>query len=124
MHVLVVDDDPLAAELVAAILESVGHEVTLADNALAALETLAATPTIAAVVSDLHMPLMSGMELFRELRQQGAMPAFVLLTGDDPAGVLAVEPALDECLLKDFALEERLPRALDAVLARRAGNTS
>lgn len=119
MHVLVVDDDPLTAELVAAILESTGHEATVVGNALEALETVAAMPTIAAVISDLHMPLMDGLDLFRTLREQNQAIVFVLLTGDDPAGPLALEPTLDACLLKDFALEETLLPALDAALARR-----
>ena len=120
MKILVVDDDALAAEMAGAVLEDAGHEVLLADNGMAAAELLDADGGIGLVVSDMNMPLMSGIELFRELRAQGARLPFVLLTGDDPAGLLAQEPALDACLLKDFSLEETLPQVVAAILARHA----
>jgi len=120
MKILVVDDDALAAEMAGAVLEDAGHEVLLADNGMAAAELLDADGGIGLVVSDMNMPLMSGIELFRELRAQGGSLPFVLLTGDDPAGLLAQEPALDACLLKDFSLEETLPQVVAAILARHA----
>ena len=45
---------------------------------------------------------------------------FILLTGDEPAGLLAREPRLDACLAKDFTLEEHLPALIGEVMTRHA----
>jgi CheY-like chemotaxis protein len=66
----------------------------------------------------MNMPMVSGIDLFRELRDQGSALPFILLTGDEPAGLLLQEPRLDACLLKDFSLEETLPQVMAEVLAR------
>ncbi len=118
MRILVVDDDPLAGEMTAAILESVGHDPVVAEDAVDAMTKLAAESDIALILSDLNMPLINGIELFRELRAQGSTRPFILLTGDEPEGPLRLEPALDACLMKDFSLEESLPEVLAAVAAR------
>ena len=52
-------------------LEDAGHECLLAENGIAALELLAADAGVELVISDLNMPLVSGLDLFRELRDQG-----------------------------------------------------
>ncbi|WP_295385813.1 response regulator [uncultured Thiodictyon sp.] len=116
MHILIVDDDPLAGELVAALLEDQGHECRLAENGIEALEQLGADDGIELVISDLNMPLVSGLDLFAELRERGLALPFVLLTGDDPADILAQTPGLSAALMKDAALEEALP-VLVATLA-------
>lgn len=113
MRILVVDDDPLAGEMTAAILEEAGHDCLLAANGLEALEQLGQTPAVDVVVSDLHMPLLSGLELFQELREQGLTLPFVLLTGDDPAPLREQAPELTACLMKDAALETDLPRLIE-----------
>lgn len=120
MRILVVDDDSLAGQMTGAVLEEAGHDVVLAEDAIAAAEILNADAAIEMVVSDMNMPMVSGIDLFRELRAQGANLPFILLTGDDPAALLAREPALDACLMKDFALEDSLPRIMADVLARYA----
>ena len=118
MNILVVDDDPLAAAMVAAVLEGLGHSVLQAENAIDAAEQLNAHSDIALVVSDMNMPMVSGIDLFRELRAQGNLMPFILLTGDAPEGLLAQEPRLDACLTKDFSLDEALPQVIAQVLAQ------
>lgn len=118
MNILVVDDDPLAAAMVAAVLEALGHTVLQAENAIDAAEQLNAHSNIALVVSDMNMPMVSGIDLFRELRAQGNLMPFILLTGDAPEGLLAQEPRLDACLTKDFSLDEALPQVIAQVLAQ------
>ena len=118
MRILVVDDDPMAGELTGAILEGLGHEVVLAEDGVDALEKLDADEGIGLVFSDLNMPMLSGIDLFRELRDKGRTLPFVLLTGDEPSRPLAEEPRLDACLVKDDTLEERLPRVIAEVLSR------
>ncbi len=119
MRILVVDDDSLAGAMTGAVLEEAGHEVLMAENGMEAAEILGADAAIEMVVSDLNMPMVSGIDLFRELRAQGVNLPFILLTGDDPAKAVAAEPKLDACLMKDFALEESLPQIMAEVMARR-----
>lgn len=116
MKILVVDDDAMAGEMTGAVLEGMGHEVVLAEDGVDAAGKLDAD--IGMVVSDMNMPMVSGIDLFRELREQGSTLPFILLTGDEPDGLLAQEPRLDACLIKDFTLEESLPAVVAEVLAR------
>ncbi|HAS50335.1 MAG TPA: response regulator [Gammaproteobacteria bacterium] len=109
MQILVVDDDPLAGEMAVAILEEAGHECQWVENGVEALEKLAEAPIFDLVISDMNMPLLSGLDLFWELRSQGLTLPFVLLTGDEPASLLAQEPGLAGCLMKDASLEDALP---------------
>lgn len=120
MRILVVDDDAMAGEMTAAVLEEAGHEVILSEDGVDAAEKLNADGGIEMVISDMNMPMVSGIDLFRELREQNWTKPFILLTGDEPEGLLQQEPRLDGCLLKDFSLEETLPQMMAEVLARRA----
>ncbi len=113
MQILVVDDDPLAAEMIAAVLDAEGNQVVLAASAPEGMEMLNKHPDIGLIISDMNMPLVSGIEFFQELREQGSQLPFVLLTGDDPDKALQKEPRLDASVLKDFNLDESLPRVLD-----------
>lgn len=112
MHILVVDDDPLAAEMIGAVLQELGHSVLLAADAMEAISQLNEHPSIEMVISDMNMPLISGIDLFRELREQGNTLPFILLTGDDPDKLRTVEPRLGACVLKDFHLDSTLPAAM------------
>jgi CheY-like chemotaxis protein len=121
MRILVVDDDPMAGEMTCAVLEDSGHQVVVAENGVDATEALSQAAAFDMVVSDMNMPLVSGIDLFRNLRDQGETIPFILLTGDDPAPLLAEEPRLDGCLTKDFTLETSLIEAIAAALAKRTG---
>ena len=118
MKILVVDDDAMAGEMTGAILEEMGHEVVLAEDGVDAAGKLNADGAIEMIISDMNMPMVSGIDLFRELREQSNTRPFILLTGDEAAGLLAQEPRLDACLLKDDTLEESLPQIVAEVLAR------
>lgn len=118
MKILVVDDDAMAGEMTGAVLEGMGHEVVLAEDGIDAAGKLNADAGIEMVISDMNMPMVSGIDLFRELREDGSALPFILLTGDEPEGLLAQEPRLDACLLKDFTLEDSLPQVMAEVLAR------
>ncbi len=112
MRILIVDDDPFAGQMVAAILEELGHAPVVCENAADAVHALAEDAAIELIVSDMNMPLISGVDLFRELRAQGCSLPFVLLSADDPGTLLAIEPGLDGCVMKDGALETALAGAL------------
>ena len=115
--ILVVDDDPFTAELTGMIIEMAGFETVLAEGGLDALEKISENPAIAAVVSDLNMPFMSGVELFAELRQQGFRQPFLLITGEEVADLRTAHPAIDAILTKDEQLQENLPGVLETIIA-------
>ena len=119
MRILVVDDDPMAGELTGAVLEDIGHEVILAQDGLDAASKLRVDPTIEMIVSDMNMPIMTGIDLFRQLFDTGNTLPFILLTGDEPEGLLKQEPRLDACLIKDFSLDETLPTVIANALRAR-----
>lgn len=116
MHILVVDDDPFAGEMIQITLQALDYEVTLVEHALAAIEQLQTDATINLVISDMNMPMISGIELFQTLRAQGIFLPFILLTGDDPEPLKQQEPALNACMLKDFSLDETLPEVIEQVM--------
>jgi CheY-like chemotaxis protein len=118
MKILLVDDDAMAGEMTSAVLESIGHDVVLAEDGMEAADKLNNITDIEMIISDMNMPMISGIDLFRELREQGNTLPFILLTGDEPAGLLADEPRLDACLLKDFSLEETLSQVINEVMTR------
>nr|MBL8455883.1 response regulator transcription factor [Zoogloeaceae bacterium] len=120
MRILVVDDDPMAGEMIAAVLEAAGHAVVLAENAIAGSERLDADGGFALVVSDLNMPLVSGIEFCEALRADGNAIPFILLTGDEPETLARGDAGVDACLVKDATLDARLPGVVDALVADRA----
>lgn len=67
-HILIVDDYPDAAELLAFILSRAGYETTRADSAAEAIQ-LAEAEQFDLVVSDIAMPGMNGYQLVTELRK-------------------------------------------------------
>ena len=66
--ILVVDDEPLVAGLMADVLVMDGHEVDTAKNGREALEKIAAR-SYDLIVSDLRMPELDGVGLYRELER-------------------------------------------------------
>lgn len=116
MYILVVDDDPLAGEMIAALLESQGHESLLANDAMEAVEQLDTHSDIKLIVSDMHMPLISGLALLAMLREQDNHLPFILLTGDTPDATLRQTPGLNACLRKDAELAWNLEAAVKQAL--------
>jgi CheY-like chemotaxis protein len=110
--ILIVDDDLFSAELAGMALEAAGHSVRIAEGALDALEQLAQDPSVRVIVSDLNMPIMDGVQFFHELRQQGFIQPFILLSSQTmaPEGIAALLP-------KDEHLQDALPEKVAALLA-------
>jgi PAS domain S-box-containing protein len=82
-RILVVDDEPDVAEIMAEILESVGHEVEIAHGGLAGLEALGQRD-YDLIISDLRMPDLDGRALCEraEALKPGLSRRFLFLTGD------------------------------------------
>ncbi len=101
--VLVVEDDADYRELVCACLEADGFTVIAVDNGWAAVHRLS-TETYSAVVADIRMPGMNGVDLLRYVRLYQQDLPFLLLTGvnDVTTAVKSMQQGADHYLLKPF----------------------
>lgn len=123
IKVLVVDDEVKIRELVRAYLQKEGFEVAEAAGGLEALEKLKAQ-AFHAVVLDLMMPGMGGLELCREIRKDSDVPIIMLTArGEEIDRVLGLELGADDYMVKPFSPRELVAR-IKAVLRRvkKAGN--
>jgi len=101
LRVLIVDDEVSVRKVMAAVLAQVGLPCETAasgDEALRVLET----NRIDAVISDLQMPGMSGMELLTKVRQNYPQMIFLMVTGVDDirVGIEAMRQGADDYLVK------------------------
>jgi putative two-component system response regulator len=81
VRVLLVDDEPLQRFLLMRALAPLGVEVSEARNGQEALDLLAERP-YHLVLTDLHMPVMDGLELTRAIKAQDPLLPVILLTAD------------------------------------------
>ena len=79
-RVLLVEDDPIAGQAIAGLIETFGYAVTLAPHALAALSDIDASEAFDAMVFDFDLPGMDGCELTNMLRQRGDTTPIIALT--------------------------------------------
>jgi len=118
MRVLVVDDEPAVRESISRSLRFEGYEVELAADGESALKFQATRPADA-VVLDVMMPVIDGLETCRRLRATGDRVPVLMLTARRAVGdrVTGLDAGADDYLVKPFALEELLAR-LRALLRR------
>lgn len=114
--VLAIDDEPAACKLLALFLSKEGVHCWAAHSGGEALRILE-SQSFDAVISDLHMPGLSGLELLVEVRRRHPHMAFLVTTGvDDVAvGVRAMRSGADDYLVKPLdpsAVMASLERAL------------
>jgi two-component system response regulator MprA len=118
MRVLVVDDEPAVRTALERALRIEGYDVELAEDGLEAVQRLAAhTPD--AVVLDVLMPNVDGLEVCRRIRAADDQTPVLMLTARDAVGdrVAGLDAGADDYLVKPFALEE-LHARLRALLRR------
>jgi two-component system, OmpR family, response regulator MprA len=121
-RILVVDDEPAVRESLERSLVFEGYDVDLAADGVEALERLDGGRADA-VVLDVLMPRMDGLETCRRLRAGGNdLPVLMLTARDGVADrVTGLDVGADDYLVKPFALEELLAR-LRSLLRRAARN--
>jgi two-component system response regulator MprA len=119
MKVLVVDDERAVRDSLRRALELEGYHVELAADGEEALERLAQNGEPDAVVLDILMPKMDGLEVCRRLRREGHRLPVLMLTARDEVEnrVGGLDAGADDYVTKPFALEELLAR-LRALLRR------
>src|SRR5215210_4321697 len=120
MRILVVDDEPAVRGSLERALRLDGYAVELASDGADGLERLADRPADA-IVLDLLMPEMDGLELCRRVRGAGDQTPILVLTARDQVAdrVAGLDAGADDYLVKPFALEEL--RARLRALLRRTG---
>jgi len=120
MRILVVDDEPAVRESLRRALQLEGYDVGLAADGLEALERLAEDGADALLL-DVTMPRLDGLETCRRLRRDGNGVPVLMLTARDAVSdrVAGLDAGADDYVVKPFALEELLAR-LRALLRRLA----
>ncbi|CUW08104.1 DNA-binding response regulator [Leuconostoc gasicomitatum] len=116
--ILVVDDEPAISTLLKYNLEQNGYQVTIATDGQSAYE-LIGEQTFDAILLDLMLPVMDGMTVLKNLRQDKIATPVLLVTakGDEFDRVFGLELGADDYITKPFSLREVLAR-LKAVLRR------
>lgn len=117
LRVLLIDDDTKLYELLASYLEQNGVSVTCASDGRKGLVSLDAG-VYDAVLLDVMMPGMDGLEVCRRIRAKSNIPVLMLTArGDETDRVVGLELGADDYIPKPFSPRELLAR-LKAVLRR------
>jgi two-component system, OmpR family, response regulator MprA len=124
VKILVVDDERAVRESLRRALELEGYEIELAGDGDEALSTLGRDePQPDAVILDVLMPGLDGLEVCRRLRATGNRVPVLMLTARDEVEnrVAGLDAGADDYVTKPFALEELLARV--RALLRRTTDT-
>jgi two-component system response regulator MprA len=118
LEILVVDDDPALRAALDRALKLEGYRVSFAHDGRQALQLMTGG-TQDAVILDLGLPLMDGVEVCRRVRERGDRTPVLMLTARDAVTdrVEGLDAGADDYLVKPFALDELLAR-LRALLRR------
>lgn len=121
MRVLLVEDDALLGDAIQAGLKQSGYAVDWLRDGVSADQALG-TESYAAVVLDLGLPRLSGLEVLRRLRGRGAPLPVLILTARDTVNdrIGGLDAGADDYLLKPFDMGELAAR-LRALIRRASG---
>jgi two-component system phosphate regulon response regulator OmpR len=119
-RILLIEDDARLAEMVRDYLGGAGFRVDRAENGASGL-ALQARETFDAIILDLMLPDMDGLDVCRRIRARGGVPILMLTArGDAMDRVIGLEVGADDYLPKPFEPRELLAR-LRAILRRSKG---
>lgn len=118
MRILIVEDEPGVAQFIRQGLTEAGHAVDVARDGREGL-AYALSADYDAIVLDIMLPKMNGLEVLRELRNQRVKTPVLLLTARDGVDdrVRGLDTGADDYLVKPFAFPELLAR-IRALLRR------
>jgi len=119
LHILLVDDDAELSGMLTEYLTGEGVETTTANNGEDGV-TAALSGKFDAVILDIMMPGINGVEVLRRIRQTSSIPVIMLTAkGDDVDRVVGLEMGADDYVAKPYYPRELVAR-LRAVLRRQA----
>ncbi|HEY1765780.1 MAG TPA: response regulator [Opitutaceae bacterium] len=119
-RILVIDDEVQIRRLLRITLDAAGYSVIEADNGRLGLDELARSQPDA-VILDLGLPDLSGLEVLRQMREWSRTPVLVLtVIAGEPEKVAALDAGADDYLTKPFGAAELAAR-LRAILRRAPG---
>lgn len=118
MHVLIVEDEPEMAGLLARGLREERYEVSLARDGKAALD-LSTSRAFDVILLDVMLPKINGLDVARQLREREQETPLLMLTARDalPDVIKGLDAGADDYLTKPFSFQELLARI--RALARR-----
>lgn len=116
-RLLIVDDDDRLTKLLGDYLRPLGYSVDVANTGPLGLQ-MAIDGNYSAVILDVMLPGLNGIDVLRELRKRSQVPVLMLTAlGDEPDRIVGLEVGADDYLPKTFSTRELLAR-LRAVLRR------
>ena len=114
--IVIAEDEFLIADVLSIMLEEAGHEVEAAPHGLAAL-TLVKERRPELVITDFMMPLMTGLELARAIREDDELSKIpIILVSGAQASIGRAHPEMFDAVLDKPYNEVRLLEAVDRVL--------
>jgi len=122
LKLLIVEDEPAVRNALVRALETEGYDLSVAEDGAQALAMMSQLPADALVL-DVMLPGVDGLEVARRLRAQGSDVPILMLTARGAVGdrVAGLDAGADDYLVKPFALDELLARL--RALLRRTGQT-
>ncbi|MBL6651738.1 MAG: response regulator transcription factor [Reyranella sp.] len=121
MRLLLIEDDKMLADALRQALHDARHAVDWVEDGLSALDA-ARSHAYDAVLLDLSLPEMSGIDVLRELRRSQCAVALIIITARDSVEdrVGGLDLGADDYIVKPFDVDELLAR-LRAVVRRKSG---
>ena len=111
-QILVVEDDPGIAQLLADVLRTAGYPIVQAQDGVQALDKLAAAPPGAdrfgLVILDVLLPGITGIGILHQLTRRAAAPPVLVISGSTVALETARELGVQATLKKPFRVDELL----------------
>lgn len=122
MRILVVEDDALLGDAIQAGLRQSGYAVDWMEDGASAEQALTTEP-YAAVVLDIGLPRLSGLEVLRRLRGRNIHVPVLILTAQDAVDdrIRGLDAGADDYMVKPFDMGELAAR-LRALIRRASGN--
>ena len=106
-HIFLIEDDEAMYRLIEIILTKAGYSVHVYTNPLAFLKAIPEFE-LSIIITDMNMPLMSGVELQTELDRQGRSMPMIFISGEASVGqsITAMKQGALEFLIKPFKNED------------------
>jgi len=120
-NILVIEDDPIFIKLISHALEQHSFNVLRVTNGMNALDCLSKNNKIEAVILDLFLPDINGLEILKKIRTHpvyAEIPIIILTSNDDKLdAIITIEMGADDYITKPFHKRELIAR-LNAIMRR------